>query len=626
MRIDVDVRYLPGQDADEIRRAIDDLPDVRVVKVFHRRPAMVDRDNPFVQTLGEAIARVAPPDGDQISVGRDGASDAISFLEAGVPAVECGPVGAGHHGPEEWVSVRSLGRLSAGAGRVRQPAPGPAGPGRAPTSNRLMLEDIPRPGIWKRLLLGGVPDRLRGGRRRPSVAAFHEVDKIVDKLKLGPELKLARAQLATTDPGKPQTLMILGSDRRPKNNVEGASGGARSDTIMLVRLDPGKKATAIMSLPRDLKVEIPGHGTDKINAAYELGGPQLTLETVKQVTGLSINHVINVHFDGFWRAVNAVGCVYVDVDRRYYNDSAEYSYINVQPGYQRLCGTKALQYVRFRHEDTDIVRAARQQDFLRQAKQQITAVDAVRQQGPADDDLRAQHQHRRRRCARARRCCACSSWRCSRPTQPDPGGQLPRVARAELRGDHAPPQMREMTHEFLNVEDTPGPARRGDQEGQAPQAQAQAAAWSAASRTPPAFGKDQALQAVQAGAGMTLPALYPTLGACRARVYAGPPRVYKMRGTDGKRYGALPDGLQTGHVGEYYGLQGTTWKNPPILEGVTETRKIGGRTYELAYDGDRLRLVAWRTQKAVYWISNTLLLSLDEKQMLAIARIACRAL
>jgi succinyl-diaminopimelate desuccinylase len=107
--IDVDVRYLPGQDADAIRASIDELPDVSVVKVFHRKPAMVERENPYVQALGEAIARVAPPDGDQISVGRDGASDAISFLEAGVPAVECGPVGAGHHGPEEWVSVRSLG-------------------------------------------------------------------------------------------------------------------------------------------------------------------------------------------------------------------------------------------------------------------------------------------------------------------------------------------------------------------------------------------------------------------------------------------------------------------------------------------------------------------------------------
>jgi succinyl-diaminopimelate desuccinylase len=107
--IDVDVRYLPGQSADEIRAAVDELPDARVVKVFHRHPAIVDRDNPFVQALGEAIARVAPPEGEQLSVGRDGASDAISFLEAGVPAVEFGPYGAGHHGPEEWVSIRSLG-------------------------------------------------------------------------------------------------------------------------------------------------------------------------------------------------------------------------------------------------------------------------------------------------------------------------------------------------------------------------------------------------------------------------------------------------------------------------------------------------------------------------------------
>jgi succinyl-diaminopimelate desuccinylase len=107
--IDVDVRYLPGQDADEIRAAVDALPDASVVKVFHRQPAIVPREDPYVQALGEAISRVAPPPGERISVGRDGASDAISFLEAGVPAVECGPVGDGHHGPEEWVSVRSLG-------------------------------------------------------------------------------------------------------------------------------------------------------------------------------------------------------------------------------------------------------------------------------------------------------------------------------------------------------------------------------------------------------------------------------------------------------------------------------------------------------------------------------------
>jgi succinyl-diaminopimelate desuccinylase len=107
--IDVDVRYLPGQDPEAIRAAVDALPGATVVKVFHRQPAIVERDDPFVQALGEAISRVAPPLAERLGVGRDGASDAISFIEAGVPAVECGPVGDGHHGPEEWVSIRSLG-------------------------------------------------------------------------------------------------------------------------------------------------------------------------------------------------------------------------------------------------------------------------------------------------------------------------------------------------------------------------------------------------------------------------------------------------------------------------------------------------------------------------------------
>jgi succinyl-diaminopimelate desuccinylase len=107
--IDVDVRYLPGQDPEAIRAAVDALPDATVVKVFHRQPAIVAREDPFVQALGEAISHVAPPTAERLGVGRDGASDAISFIEAGVPAVECGPVGDGHHGPAEWVSIRSLG-------------------------------------------------------------------------------------------------------------------------------------------------------------------------------------------------------------------------------------------------------------------------------------------------------------------------------------------------------------------------------------------------------------------------------------------------------------------------------------------------------------------------------------
>jgi hypothetical protein len=81
---------------------------------------------------------------------------------------------------------------------------------------------------------------------------------------------------------------------------------------------------------------------------------------------------------------------------------------------------------------------------------------------------------------------------------------------------------------------------------------------------------------------------------------------------------------RTNAFGEYYGLQGTAWKNPPILDDPTETRTIGGRSYDLYFAGDRLRLVAWRTPKAAYWVSNTLLQTLTKRQMMAIARSARR--
>jgi succinyl-diaminopimelate desuccinylase len=107
--MDVDIRYLPTQDPDVIVRQIEALgEDVNVLRSLHRGPAFVPPTNPYVQALREAIGRGA--EGEVLSVGRDGASDAIAFLEAGVPAVEFGPVGGGHHGPAEWVSLDSLQR------------------------------------------------------------------------------------------------------------------------------------------------------------------------------------------------------------------------------------------------------------------------------------------------------------------------------------------------------------------------------------------------------------------------------------------------------------------------------------------------------------------------------------
>jgi CRISPR/Cas system-associated endoribonuclease Cas2 len=117
-----------------------------------------------------------------------------------------------------------------------------------------------------------------------------------------------------------------------------------------------------------------------------------------------------------------------------------------------------------------------------------------------------------------------------------------------------------------------------------------------------------------------MPVFYPTKRTSKA-LFGGAPRVYDIK-VGGRRYKSYRMVIKRGVVGEYYGLQGTQWKDPPILKGADETRKIGGRQYDIYMDGDRVRLVAWRTDSAVYWVSNTLLQTLSKKQMLEIARTA----
>jgi succinyl-diaminopimelate desuccinylase len=104
--MDVDIRYLPNQDPGAILAQIREIPDTEIIRCATWPPAVVPRTNPYVVALRDAVGRLT---GDKsLSVGRDGASDAITFLGAGIPAVEFGPTGAGHHGPDEWVSVESL--------------------------------------------------------------------------------------------------------------------------------------------------------------------------------------------------------------------------------------------------------------------------------------------------------------------------------------------------------------------------------------------------------------------------------------------------------------------------------------------------------------------------------------
>jgi len=481
------------------------------------------------------------------------------------------------------------------------------------------FEDLPRPGIWKKLILGALLVVLATASAT-AVAAFHEVGTVVKRLKANQDLKLGGATLAKVDPGKPQTILLLGSDRRPKGATDGGAGtGARSDTIILARLDPDRKATALMSLPRDLRVQIPGRGTAKLNEAYDLGGPALTLRTIQNLTQLSINHVINVDFKGFESAVNAIGCIYVDVDRRYFNDTAAYAYINVPSGYQRLCGQQALEYARFRHEDTDLVRGVRQQEIIRATKQQAGITGLINKRGrlqeifgkytTSDGALK-----NNKAILSLLKLAVFSAGQPIREvhfegdvgiTSGNEATNTPSFVTATDR------TVQKLVQQFLGTEaskgvrGTLGKKKKGPTDGGLEKA--------------PVPGRDQAVQAVQAGAGGQLPVYYPTR-RLKGSLFAGPPRYYKIRTPSKRHEKSYRLVIKRGKVGEYYGVQGTTWKKPPILEGGFDTKRIGGRTFEIHYDGDRVKLVAWRTRKAVYWVSNTLLQSLSKDQMLTIAR------
>jgi polyisoprenyl-teichoic acid--peptidoglycan teichoic acid transferase len=484
----------------------------------------------------------------------------------------------------------------------------------------LNFEDYPRPSMWKRFLAGAALV-VFAAASATAVAAFNEVDAIVEQFRKRPELKLGN-NLARTDPGKPQTIMLIGSDKRNKT-ARDAGGGARSDTILLVRLDPSKRATAMMSLPRDLKVQIPGHGTDKINAAYELGGPKLTLQTVKLLTGLQVNHVINVDFRGFVEGIDAIGCVFLDIDRRYFNNdnsATSYAAIDVKPGYQRVCGRRALDYARFRHEDNDLVRSARQQNLLREAKQQVGVGQLIEDRrkltrifvGNTESDLRDT--------AEILRLLKLAVFSVDQPVrevhfegQITSGDEQTNTPSYVVAGDAT---VKKLTAQFLGVEETPGP--RGTLKPKGKKRKKKITGTGGLEKAPDA-GKDQAVQAIQQGAGRHLPVYYPTVRTTGS-LFAGPPRVYKIRTPQGKFHQSYRVVIKKGLVGEYYGVQGTTWKDPPILEDAHDERKIGRRTFELHYDGDRLRLVAWRTKRAVYWVSNTLLQTLSTGQMVAIAK------
>jgi len=161
-------------------------------------------------------------------------------------------------------------------------------------------------------------------------------------------------------------ILILGVDQR-KGDI------GRSDTLILVSVDPQTKSINAVSIPRDSRVEIPGHGVNKINSAYAWGGVDLTKETVENFLQVPIHYYFQLNYQALVQAIDGLGGINVSVEKAmHYTDSQDGLYIDLEPGYQHLDGRQAMGYVRYRHDALgDIGRIERQQNFIQAVTQQI---------------------------------------------------------------------------------------------------------------------------------------------------------------------------------------------------------------------------------------------------------------
>jgi polyisoprenyl-teichoic acid--peptidoglycan teichoic acid transferase len=448
--------------------------------------------------------------------------------------------------------------------------------------------------------------------------------------------------LDDVEAGKPQTILVLGSDKR--FNEKAGPGAARSDTMMLIRLDPEKNATAVMSIPRDLKATIPGHGTDKINAAYSIGGPKLAVTTVRSLLNIPINHVVNVNFGGFSRAVKRLGCFYIDVDRRYFNDNnppaggggERYATIDIEPGYQRLCGLDSLDYVRFRHLDDDFVRAARQQSYLEQAKSQV---GVGRLFSDREELLRIFGRYTQTDINSEGAILRLLRLTYEATKSPIREVRFPAGIENETNGSYVTitdDDLSKTVRQFLEVRGSSGAGARK------PTTTTPKTSGTAASRSKKKKGRSSTSAALAPGlvaaktegedfvATMStkagrLPVYYPAVRTTDGYAnQSSNPRLYTIRDRAGYAYKAYRIVGYAGENGQYWGVQGTSWRSPPILDDPGGTIKLRGRTYHEYYDGTRLRLIAWRTDRGVYWVSNTLSRTLTNNQMRDIAKSLTR--
>jgi LCP family protein required for cell wall assembly len=542
-----------------------------------------------------------------------------------------------------------------------------------------------------------------------SVGAFIYLDDTLEQAAPNTaKAKAARAATRPVLPGNPTNILLIGSDTRPS---EGDPG--RSDSLIFVRMDPRRDFISMLSFPRDSYVPIPGVGTGKINEAY-FYGPAKTIQTVEALTGEPVNYYVIIDFTGFQKLVDEVGGVYIDVDRRYYNKNVgtaatNYDDIDLQPGYQKLDGADALDFVRYRHTDSDYARIARQQMFLSELKRQtkqlgnLTKPTALRRifaenietnltnvpkflsilelalTAPKDRIARVSIQGSGNMVNGASVEMASTTevaqkvadWKEPEFVQPSGAAAKPidpRTVDVTVLNGSGRLLAAEDVAQALNAKryatsvggnadsfDHPTsevyyahgfrePARKvaqllgpGATIGALSGAEARGnevvvvtgADWTGKLAPPPAAQKEPAAATVDTTS------LVETMRAIRSQVpgvkvmaplkvasgsSAKIVRAYKIDDRNNRQAVKVVFQVYIGGAAQYWGLEMTNMKNPPILDGETGVISSGGREYLTYYDGKNLQRLAFEKDGTTYWISNTLNNGLTANTMQEIAK------
>jgi polyisoprenyl-teichoic acid--peptidoglycan teichoic acid transferase len=486
-----------------------------------------------------------------------------------------------------------------------------------------------------------------------SVGVIEGIDTIADAFSSGQ--LITSADLTPAKVGAAQTIMIVGSDKRPlAKDAADRQNPPHTDTILLVRLDPKAGDVSVLSVPRDLLVpKFTFRGTPyvdtKINFAYTIGSQyghsptaadRLALDVVKKALGnIVINDFIDLNFASFETVVAKLGCVYVDVDHFYFHHNVagepadqNYEAINIRPGYKSLCGNTALAYVRYRHDDNTFARDARQQDFLRQSKNQLGVTGLLGHSGEILGALGKSITTNIHNATAVARLVNLALFTLDGPVRqvrfPDNpiqigGGDYQTATKAEIRRVVARFENSSPATVTLPGSSRPPPSggvggspsaghHRVHHSHRAP------AAIPGLVATPPSM-RTQALElAPQLPFKVELPMLSSEWAAQTGQQYDY--YAYQLRDLAGHQHWSYHiTWADTQAAGAYYGIEGTTWTNPPLFEHA-DTRYYGGRAYAEVGNGHHIQHIGWIDRGVLYWINNTLFDDLTNAQMVAMAR------